>query len=172
MYIYIHIHIYVTTPLLSYNPSHATIACPTTQVVRRYEGRYDAADLCRLRRLLSLGHGTDYDDFSEHYTTHYTRLFNHRRNNIYSMCNWCKHQINRKEHICKSRSRLSLRTRRGPNPEQPFVSVTTMFLPYRSTLLSSSRQAPPSATCACHSPVPPQGYARSGRAHRVAPDNI
>ena len=26
------------TPRLSYNPIHATIACPTTQVVRRYEG--------------------------------------------------------------------------------------------------------------------------------------
>ena len=86
------------------------------------------------------------------------------------MYNWCKHQINHKEHICKSRSRLLLRTRRGPNPEQPFVSVTTMFLPYRSTLLPSSRQAPPSATCACHSPVPPQGYARSGHAHCAAPD--
>ena len=39
---------------LSYNPSHATIACPTTQVVRRYEGRYDAPDLGRLRRLSCL----------------------------------------------------------------------------------------------------------------------
>ena len=32
-------------------------------------------------------------------TLHYTRLFNHQRNNIYSMYNWCKHQINRTEHI-------------------------------------------------------------------------
>ena len=44
--------------------------------------------------------------------------------------------------------------------------------PYRSTLLPSSQQAPPTAACACHSPVSPQEYARSGHAHRAAPDKL